>query len=75
MNRRRLQNQPSAEPSVDLDAWATTLVATPDAVDGVRQRAKVMADDKRLAAADREFARAQVAAIQRAVRRSRKPRQ
>ena len=75
MNRSRLQKQPIAEPSVDLDSWADALVTTPDALDGVRQRAKIMADDKRLAAADREFARAQAAAIQRAVRRSRKPRQ
>lgn len=71
-----MKKKPSTEnaDSLDLDAWADALVTTPDAVEGVRQRAKVMADDKRLAAADREFARAQVAAIQRAVRRSRKPR-
>ena len=70
---RKQPLKPISEPPLDLDAWADALMTT-DAVDGVRQRAKVMADDKRLAAADREFARAQVAAIQRAIRRSRKPR-
>lgn len=72
-----MKKKPSTEnaDSLDLNAWAEALFAAPDALEGVRQRARVMADDKRLAAADREFARAQVAAIQRAVRRSRKPRQ
>ncbi len=71
-----MKKKPSPEiaDSLDLDAWADALVSTPDAVEGVCQRAKIMADDKRLAAADREFARAQVAAIQRAAHRSRKPR-
>ena len=64
-------NKPNRETPLDLDAWADALIAT-DAVDGVRQRAKSMADDKRLMAKDREFAQSQVAAIQRAIRRNRR---
>lgn len=70
---KRPKLRDEAAPDLDLNAWGDALVTTaPDAVEGVRQRAKVMAEDRRLSAADREFARAQVATIQRAVRRSRK---
>ena len=62
--------RPTDESLPDLDTWADALMTT-DAVDGVRQRAKSMADDTRLAAKDREFAQAQVVAIQRAARRKR----
>lgn len=75
MRKHIKPNRPSDEPPLDLDAWADALVTTPDAIEGVRRQAKSIADDGRLNAEDREFARAQVAAIQRAIRRSRKPRQ
>lgn len=49
MSQRRLLWQLNADPSVDLVAWADALIATSEVVDGTCQRAKFMADDKRLA--------------------------
>ncbi len=61
------------EPPVDLDAWADALVTTaPDAVAGMRAVAKRLADNTRLSDEDRDFAKSQLASIQRAVRRNRK---
>lgn len=58
----------------DLDAWADALATmAPNAVDEMRTVAKRLANNTRLSSADREFAKSQLAAIQRATRRKRQP--
>lgn len=62
-----------AEVAVDLDTWANVLVTTaPDAVAEMRTIAKRLSEDSRLSTEDRAFAKSQLAAIQRAVRRNQK---
>jgi hypothetical protein len=61
-----------AVPDLDLNAWADALVTTaPDAVAEMRAVAKRLAGNTRLSAVDRDFAKSQLAAIDRAVRRNR----
>ena len=68
-----MTKRPSDESLPNLDTWAVALVTSaPDAVAEMRAIAKRQAENKRLSADDREFAKSQLTAIQRAVRRNRK---
>lgn len=62
----------TAETQQDLDGWANNIAQLePEVVNGIVSLAKELAGNKKLRQSDRDFAQAQVDAINRAKRRNR----